>query len=249
MNTEAPARPLEGRISLVTGATRGIGRAIALGLAEAGAHVIAVGRTQGALEQLDDELKANGLDCATLVPLDLKDGDGIDRLGGVIYERWGRLDVMVAAAGLLGVVTPIAQLDVKIWDQVMAVNLTANYRLIRSMDPLLRRSDAGRALFLSSGVAADPRAFWSAYAISKAGLEAMAKIYADETAHTPVRVGVINPGPMRTRMRAQAFPGEDPQTLPAPEEIVPLVLEQLAPSAEPTPQVINFKDWRAAGAG
>lgn len=246
MNTDTQARPLEGRISLVTGATRGIGRAIALGLAEAGAHVIAVGRTQGALEQLDDEFKAKGLDGATLVPLDLKDGDGIDRLGGVVHERWGRLDVLVAAAGLLGVVTPMAQLDVKIWDQVMAVNLTANYRLIRSFDPLLRRSDAGRALFLSSGVAADPRAFWAAYAVSKAGLEAMAKIYADETAHTPVRVAVINPGPMRTRMRAQAFPGEDPESLPAPEEIVPLVLEQVRPDAEPTPQVINFKDWRAA---
>jgi NAD(P)-dependent dehydrogenase (short-subunit alcohol dehydrogenase family) len=246
VNNSAPARPLEGRISLVTGATRGIGRAIALGLAEAGAHVIATGRTQGGLESLDDEIRARGLDSATLVPLDIKDGDGIDRLGGVIFERWAKLDIMVAAAGLLGVVTPMAQLDVKIWDQVMAVNLTANYRLIRSMDPLLRRAEAGRAVFLSSGVAANPRAFWAAYAVSKAGLEAMAAIYADETAHTPVRVAVVNPGPMRTRMRAQAFPGEDPMTLPEPHEIVPLILEQVRVDGQPTPGVVNFKDWRAA---
>jgi NAD(P)-dependent dehydrogenase (short-subunit alcohol dehydrogenase family) len=241
---EHSARPLEGRISLVTGATRGIGRAIALGLADAGAHVIAVGRTQGALEALDDEIKARGHAAATLVPLDLKEGDDIDRLGAVIHERWGRLDLLVAAAGLLGVVTPMAQLDVKVWDQVMAVNLTANYRLIRSMDPLLRRSEAGRAIFLSSGVASNPRAFWSAYAVSKAGLEAMARIYADETAHTPVRVAVVNPGPMRTRMRAQAFPGEDPQTLPPPEEITPLILELARPDAEPPAEVVHFKTWR-----
>jgi NAD(P)-dependent dehydrogenase (short-subunit alcohol dehydrogenase family) len=248
VSPDQPTRPLEGRITLVTGATRGIGRAVALGFAEAGAHVIATGRTQGALESLDDEIRARGLDSATLVPLDLKDGDGIDRLGGAIHERWGKLDVMVAAAGLLGVVTPMAQLDVKIWDQVMAVNLTANYRLIRSMDPLLRRSDAGRAIFLTSGVAANPRAFWSAYAVSKAGLEAMARIYADETTLTPVRVAVINPGPMRTRMRAQAFPGEDPMTLPEPEQIVPLIVANATAASDPTPEVVNFKDWLAAQA-
>jgi NAD(P)-dependent dehydrogenase (short-subunit alcohol dehydrogenase family) len=217
---------------------------VALGLAQAGAHVIAVGRTQGALEALDDEIRGMGLQSATLVPLDLKDGDGIDQLGAAIYERWGKLDILVAAAGLLGVVTPMAQLDVKIWDQVMAVNLTANYRLIRSMDPLLRRSEAGRAIFLSSGVASNPRAFWAAYAVSKAGLEAMARIYADETAHTPVRVAVVNPGPMRTRMRAQAFPGEDPNTLPEPAEIVPLILELARPDAEPPSEVVHFKTWR-----
>ena len=132
----------------------------------------------------------------------------------------------------------------KIWDQVMAVNLTANYRLIRSMDPLLRRSEAGRAIFLSSGVASNPRAFWAAYAVSKAGLEAMARIYADETAHTPVRVAVVNPGPMRTRMRAQAFPGEDPNTLPEPAEIVPLILELARPDAEPPSEMVHFKTWR-----
>jgi NAD(P)-dependent dehydrogenase (short-subunit alcohol dehydrogenase family) len=243
---ENPARPFEGKISLVTGATRGIGRAVALGLAQAGAHVVAVGRTQGALEALDDEIRGMGLESATLVPLDLKDGDGIDQLGGAIFERWGRLDILVAAAGVLGLVTPMAQLDVKVWDQVMAVNLTANYRLIRSMDPLLRRSDAGRAIFLSSGVASNPRAFWSAYAVSKAGLEAMARIYADETTHTPVRVAVVNPGPMRTRMRAQAFPGEDPNTLPDPAEIVPLILEMARADAEPPAEVVHFKDWREA---
>ena len=164
-----------------------------------------------------------------------------------LNEIW-RQSARVSAAGLLGVITPMAMLDVKVWDQVMAVNLTANYRLIRSMDPLLRRSDAGRAVFLSSSVAKEPRAFWAAYAVSKAGLEAMARIYADETEHTPVRVAVINPGPMRTRMRAQAFPGEDPMTLPEPHEIVPLILENVMPRAQPSGEVVNFKDWRAGRA-
>lgn len=245
MTQTNPARPLEGRIALVTGATRGIGRAVAIGLAEAGAHVVAAGRTQGALESLDDELLAKGLERATLVPLDLTKPEDVDPLGGVIHERWGRLDILIAAAGMLGVMTPMAQLDLRIWQQVMTVNLTANYRLIRSMDPLLRRAEAGRAVFLTSGMGSNPRAFAAAYGVSKAGLAAMAKIYADEMTHTQVRVAVVNPGPMRTRMRAQAFPGEDPQTLPAPEEIVPLILEQLVPGSDPTGDVVNFADWKA----
>ncbi len=247
MNTHSsPAASLDGQITLVTGASRGIGRAIALGLAQAGAHVIAVARTQGALEELDDEIRSFG-GSATLVPLDLHDGDGIDRLGGAVHERWKRLDILVSAAGVLGLTTPIAHLDPKVWDQVMAANLTANYRLIRSFDPLLRQSRSGRAIFLTSGAATRPRAFWGAYAASKAGLNALAATYADEVEHTQVRVSVLNPGPMRTRMRAQAFPGEDPMTLPEPGEIVPLVFELISAHA-PAPGVISFPDWKAAQA-
>jgi NAD(P)-dependent dehydrogenase (short-subunit alcohol dehydrogenase family) len=233
---------------LVTGATRGIGRAIALGLARAGAHVIALGRTQGALEALDDEIRAAAGERATLVPLDLEDGDGVDRLGASLYERWGRLDILVGAAGLLGLTTPVAHLDPKVWERVIAVNLTANYRLLRSMDHLLRQAEAARVVMLTSGAAQRPRAFWGAYAASKAGLEALAAVYADEVDNTAIRVAVVNPGPMRTRMRAQAFPGEDPMSLPAPEEIVPLILDVVGPQSSPAPGVISFPAWREARA-
>jgi len=247
MTSDSPTPDLlEGRVALVTGATRGIGRAIALGLAKAGAHVIATGRTQGALEELDDEIRQAVGDRATLVPLDLREGDGVDRLGGVIHQRWGKLDILVGAAGLLGVTTPIGHLDPGVWDQVLAVNLTANYRLIRSMDPLLRAASAGRALFITSGAARRPRAFWGAYAASKAGLEALAATYADEVEHTQVRVAVLNPGPMRTQMRARAFPGEDPASLPAPDEIVPLVLQLVRPDLTPPTGVVSFHGWKAA---
>jgi NAD(P)-dependent dehydrogenase (short-subunit alcohol dehydrogenase family) len=238
-------QPLTGRIALATGATRGIGRAIAIGLAKAGAHVIAVGRTQGALEELDDELRGLGCEAPTLVPLDLMNGEGIDQLGGAIFQRWGRLDILIGAAGILGVTTPVPHMDPEVWERVLKVNLTANYRLIRSMDPLLRAAGEGRAVFLTSGAAARPRAFWGAYAASKAGLEALAAVYADEVEHTAVRVALVNPGPMRTLMRARAFPGEDPMTLPAPDEIVPLILELVAPGTEPPKAVVNFRDWTA----
>jgi NAD(P)-dependent dehydrogenase (short-subunit alcohol dehydrogenase family) len=239
-----PSPSLQGRIALVTGATRGIGRACALALAGAGAHVVALGRTQGALESFDDEVQALGRGGATLVPLDLRSGEAIDRLGAALYERWGRLDILIGAAGALGVVTPVAHLEPKTWDQVIAVNLTANYRLIRSLDPLLRQSDAGRAVFLSSGVAAAPRAYWGAYAASKAGLETLARTYADEVEQTPVRVAVVNPGPMRTKMRAQAFPGEDADSLPAPEAITPLILQLVDPASAPaSAATIDFRAW------
>jgi NAD(P)-dependent dehydrogenase (short-subunit alcohol dehydrogenase family) len=242
----APSPSLDGRIALVTGATRGIGQAIAVGLAGAGAHVVAVGRTQGALEALDDEIRAIRGESATLVPLDLADGAGIDRLGAAIFERWGKLDICIAAAGLLGLTTPVAHLDPKVWDQVIAVNLTANYRLVRSVDFLLRQAEAARLVFLTSGAAARPRAFWGPYAASKAGLEALAAVYADETDNTAIRVAVVNPGPMRTRMRAQAFPGEDPLSLPAPEEIVPLILDLVGVQSSPPTGVISFPAWREA---
>lgn len=237
---------LRDRIALVTGATRGIGRAIAVALACEGAHVVAVGRTQGALEELDDEIRARTGARATLVPLDLTDGDGIDRLGAALFERWGRLDVMIGAAGVLGLLTPVAHLDPKVWDRTLAVNLTANYRLIRSMDALLRKAEAGRAVFLTSTVGQAPRAFWGAYAASKAGLESIAFTYADEVEHGSVRVAVVNPGPIRTKMRAQAFPGEDPETLPEPSEITPLILELVRPGSEPPRSVISFPSWRQA---
>jgi NAD(P)-dependent dehydrogenase (short-subunit alcohol dehydrogenase family) len=234
-------KPLTGLVALVTGASRGIGRACALGLAQAGAHVIATARTQGALESLDDEIRKATGQGATLVPLDLKDGQGIDQLGGAIFERWKKLDILVSAAGELGMLTPVAHLDPSVWERTIALNMTAQYRLIRSMDPLLRASAAGRAVFFTSGAARNPHAFWGAYAATKAGLEALVETYRDETAITKVRPVLLSPGPMRTRMRATAFPGEDPETLPAPEEIVPLVLELVRPDREPPTGVVRFE--------
>ena len=238
---------LKGRIALVTGATRGIGQACAVGLAEAGAHVIALGRTQGSLEALDDQIFAATGEHATLVPIDLRKPEGLDPLGAAIHERWGRLDILVGAAGVLGALTPVGHLDPKGWDMIMAVNLTANWRLIRSMDPLLRASDAARAIFFSSGVAQRPRAFWGAYAASKAGLDALVATYDDEMESTAVRAVSVNPGAMRTKMRAGAYPGEDPMTLPEPREIVPLIVELARPDREPPRrEVISFRDWKAA---
>jgi NAD(P)-dependent dehydrogenase (short-subunit alcohol dehydrogenase family) len=244
MTTSSPSKPLAGRIALVTGATRGIGAAIALGYAEAGAHVIAVGRTQGGLEALDDKIFAATGEHASLVPLDLMDGDAIDRLGLALYERYKRLDILVGAAGYLGGLTPVAHIDPKPFDQVIGINLTANYRLIRSMDPLLRLSDAGRLIFLTSSVAKTPRAFWGPYAAAKAGLEALVASYCDEMANTPVKACVVNPGGMRTQMRKVAFPGEDPMTLPAPEEIVPLMVDLARTDQDPPAGVISFRDWK-----
>jgi len=219
---------LAGRVAVVTGASRGIGRAAALALGAAGAHVIALARTVGGLEELDDEIGAAG-GATTLVPLDLADFAGIDRLGAAIHERWGRLDMLFGNAGLLGLITPLAHLEPGVWDSVIAVNLTANWRLIRSLDPLLRQSDAGRALFVSSGVVAHAVPYWGVYAASKAALEALVKVYAAEIRQTAARANVINPGPLRTRMRAQAVPGEDPRTLKPPEALAPDVVRMLSP--------------------
>lgn len=219
---------LEGRIAVVTGASRGLGRAAALALAEAGVHVIAVARTVGALEELDDAIKAKG-GSATLVPFDLKDFAAIDRLGAAIYQRWGRLDMLLGNAGMLGALTPVAHLDPRTFDGVMTINLTANWRLIRSLDPLLRQSDAGRALFVTCGAAATFTPYWGAYAVSKAALQALVATYAGELVQTRAKANLIDPGPMRTRLRAQAMPGEDQATLPAPEDLAPEVLRMLSP--------------------
>ncbi|THD76193.1 MAG: SDR family NAD(P)-dependent oxidoreductase [Phenylobacterium sp.] len=239
--------PLTDKIALVTGASRGIGRAAALALAEAGAHVVAVARTQGGLEELDDQIRSATGQSATLVPLDIADGEALDQLGYVLFRRFGRLDVLVHAAAILGPVTPVSHVEPKHWDQVVAVNLTAAFRLIRTTEPLLRAAEAARAIFLTSGVAARPRAFWGPYATTKAGLEAMVRTWADELETTKVRAAILNPGPMRTAMRAEAMPGEDPLTLPDPSEIGPLILE-LAQAELGLPEVtVAFADWKKAG--
>lgn len=236
------SRPLFGRLALVTGASRGIGRAAAIELARAGAHVIALARTQGALEELDDAIRAAGSE-ATLVPCDLKDVDALDRLGAAIYERWGKLDILVGNAGVLGPVSPLGHIDPKHWDEVLAVNVTANWRLIRSLDLLLRAAEAGRALFVTSGAGhtADFKPYWGPYAVSKAALEALARTYAAETATTSrVKVMLVNPGPLRTRMRATAMPGEDPLTLKTPEDLAPKLIQLLSPDWGETGKLYDF---------
>jgi len=215
---------LAGKVAVVTGASRGLGRATALALAAEGAHIIATARTQGGLEELDDEIKKVSGQSATLVPLDITDYPGIDRLGAAIFERWKKLDILVGNAGVLGKLTPVPHLEPKVWDDVMAVNVTANFRLIRSLDPLLRMSEAARAVFVTSGAAHKAPAFWGAYSISKAALEAMVKTYANEMATSTVRANLFSPGPTRTKMRATAMPGEDPNTLPSPEEVAAQLL-------------------------
>ncbi|WP_174801224.1 SDR family NAD(P)-dependent oxidoreductase [Martelella limonii] len=213
------SKSLEGRLAVVTGASRGIGYFTALALAKEGAHVIACARTVGGLEELDDAIKADGNGTATLVPMDLSDMGAIDRLGGSIFARWGKLDILVANAGVLGVISPLAHVEAKVFEKVMTVNVTATWRLIRSLEPLLLQSDAGRAVLLSSGVAHTCRPFWGPYAASKAAVEAMARTWAGETAHTALKVTSVDPGRTRTAMRAQAAPGEDPATLPHPSEV------------------------------
>nr|WP_255720695.1 SDR family NAD(P)-dependent oxidoreductase [Acuticoccus kalidii] len=221
--------PLGGRIALVTGATRGIGEQIALELGRHGAHVIAVGRKIEDLEALDDKLKAIGGE-GTLVPLDLTDGQGIDRLGASIFERWGKLDVFVGNAGVLGRISPLAHIPAKVWQEAIDVNLTANWRLIRTLDPALRRSDAARCVFITSGAATKLRANWGAYSISKAALNALVQTYVAETGSTAIRANLFSPGPLRTRMRAAAVPGEDPNTLEPPEAVAPLVAAMCVPA-------------------
>ena len=231
---------LEGRIALVTGASRGIGRASAIALAKAGAHVILVARTVGGLEETDDEIqKAGG--SATLVPLNLRDFDAIDRLGASIYERWGKLDALLGNAGVLGQLTPLAHLEPKTFQEVMEVNVTANWRLIRSLDPLLRQSDAGRVLFVTSGAARKHIPFWGAYAMSKSALEILALTYAVECEPTNIKVNLINPGPMRTLMRKKAMPGENPEDLVKPEDMAFKVVEMLSPSYTLNETIINFQ--------
>lgn len=231
---------LAGKLALITGASRGIGRAVALSLAAEGAHVILVARTVGALEEVDDEIqKAGGT--ATLVPLDLTDFEAIDRLGGTIFERWGKLDILVGNAGILGPLTPTGHISPDEWDKVFAINVTANYRLIRSLDPLLQRADAGRAVFVTSGAAQKCRPFWGAYSVSKAALEALVKTWANEVEKTELRINMVSPGPIATKMRAKAMPGEDPATLKSPEDLAPLFLELVSEDCTRHGDVVSFQ--------
>ncbi len=231
---------LAGKVVLVTGASRGIGYAAAIEAARRGAHVVAVARTVGGLEELDDEIQDLG-SSATLVPLDLRDGDAIDRLGAAIFERWGALDGLVANAGQLGVLSPLPHVKPEDFDKVMAVNVTANYRLLRATDLLLRQAAAGRVVFVSSSSARSARPFWGLYAASKAAVDAMAKAYAGEVAQTKVKVNVFYPGAVRTAMRAKAMPGENPETLPKPAEIAPQLIDLVSPSVKENGRLFNVE--------
>jgi NAD(P)-dependent dehydrogenase (short-subunit alcohol dehydrogenase family) len=233
-------KPLADRIALVTGASRGIGHAAALALARAGAHVVATARTVGGLEELDDAIKAEG-GTATLVPLDLRDFDGIERLAGAIGERYQKLDILVGNAALGGSNSPLDHFQPKEWDDVMAVNVTANWQLIRHMNFWLRRSDAGRVVFLTSGSSANARAYRGLYAASKAALETIARTYAAETATTPIKVNLFSPGPTRTRMRAGVMPGEDPTTLPPPEQVAEAIVSLCLPDFLETGKLYDYR--------
>lgn len=229
------------RLALVTGASRGIGRAVALELARQNWRVIVVARAQKALEKLDDEIRALGGE-ATLIPLDLRDGSAIDQLAAPLFERFGKLDGLAACAGALGSLTPAHQATPAIIDETIQVNYLANQRLIRALHPLLRESDAGRAVFLTSGVSKNPRAYWAPYAAAKAALDALVISWAAEIGNvTPMRANLFNPGPTRTSMRAKAFPGEDPMTLPTPEEVAPSVVAMLQPSYDQNGAWIQFE--------
>ena len=233
-------KSLASRIALVTGASRGIGAAVALELAQAGAHVIAVARTVGGLEELDDKIKAAG-GTATLVPLDIKDMDGIARLALALNDRYGRLDVMIGNAGILGVLSPLAHVEPKDFDSIFAVNMKANWQLIRTMDPLLRAAPAGRAVFVTSGLSWAGRAYTGLYGASKAALDAMARSYAAETATTHVRVNLFSPGATRTRMHASGWPGVDPDTLPSPEDVAKTILPLCLPACADSGKVYDYR--------
>ncbi len=231
---------LTSRIALVTGASRGIGYATARALARAGAHIIAVARTQGGLEELDDDIRKDG-GTATLVPLSLTDSDGIARLGAALNDRHGKLDILVGNAGVAGPSSPLGHIDLKPWNDVMAVNVTANFQLIRCMEPLLKNSDAGRAVFVTSGAANKAAAYVGPYAASKAALETLVRVWAHETASTKLRVNLFNPGPIRTRMRATVFPGEDPMTLDTPEQAAEFIIPMCAPEWTETGKFYDYQ--------
>lgn len=232
---------LEGRLAVITGASRGIGAAVAQRFAAEGAQLVLIARTVGALEELDDAIRAAGGKQPLLVPHDLRDLDGLDRLGASLNERYGKLDILVGNAGILGPLTPVGHIPPDIWQEVMDVNVTANYRLIRSLDPLLRLSDAGRAIFVTSGAASGRMAYWGPYAVTKAALEALVRTYAAEITKTRVRANLLSPGPIRTAMRAAAFPGEDPMTLRTPDEISDLFVALAEPACTKNGEVVEAR--------
>src|ERR1700734_2582022 len=233
-------KPLTDRIALVTGASRGIGYATARALARAGAHIVAVARTQGGLEELDDEIRKDG-GSATLVPLNLTGFDGMARVGAALNDRHGKPDILVGNAGVSGPSSPLGHIDMKPWNDVLAVNVSANFQLIRCMEPLLQKSDAGRAVFVTSGAANKASAYLGPYAASKAALETLVRVWAQETATTPIRVNLFNPGPIRTRMRATVFPGEDPLTLDTPDQAAEFIVPMGAPSWTDTGKFSDYK--------
>ncbi len=234
---------LAGKTALVTGASRGIGRAIALMLAKAGAHVLALARTTGALEELDDDIRAAG-GTASLIPMDLTDDNGIESLAAALAERFETLDILALNAATLGELAPLTDIDPKVWRRTLDLNVTANWRLIRALDPLLRKSPDARVICLTSRVGGErARAFWGAYGVSKAAFELLAGTYAEEAKNANISVAIIDPGPMRTAMRAQAMPGEDPETLPRPAELAPLVYCALTEKADGVLRLV-FREWK-----
>lgn len=233
-------KPLADRIALVTGASRGIGAAVALQLAEAGAHIVAAARTVGGLEELDDKIQAAGSG-ATLVPLDMKDSDGIARLALAINERYRKLDILVGNAGMLGMLSPLGHVEPKAWDDILAVNVTANWQLIRTMDPLLKRAPAGRAVFITSGLSWLAKAYCGPYGASKAALNALARTYAAECASTNVRINLFNPGPTATRMYKSGWPGIDQTTLPTAEAVARAVVPLCLPECAESGKVYDFR--------
>jgi len=233
-------KPLAGRIALITGASRGIGFPTAVALAREGAHVVATARTPGGLEELDDAIRAVG-GTATLVPLELRDVEGIARLAAALDERYGRLDVLIGNAALGASNSPLDHFHPKEWDEVMAVNVTANWHLIRFCNPLLQKSSAGRVVFVTSGSSTNARAYRGLYAASKAALDTMARTYAAETAATPIRVNLFNPGPTRTKMRAGVMPGEDPLTLPPPETVAEAIVPLCLPSFTESGKLYDYR--------
>ena len=232
---------LAGRIALITGASRGIGAAVALRFAAEGAHVVLAARTVGGLEEVDDSIRAAG-GSATLVPVDLRDFIKIDELAAKLFDRWGRLDILVGNAAEFGVFSPLAHIDPAVWAEVIDLNLTANWRLIRAMDPLLRAAPAGRAIFVTAGVARGVFPYWGPYAVSKAGLEMLVKLYAGEISKTRVRANLIDPGIVRTRLRARAFPGEDASRLAPPESVTDAFLALALPERGRNGEVVMAAD-------
>ncbi len=236
-------KQLKDKIVLISGASRGIGRAAAIEAAKRGAHIIACARTKGALEELDDEINQLGAS-ASLVVFDLSDFDAIDNLGAQIFERFGRLDALIGNAGMLGVLSPIPHISPKEFEKVIAVNLIANYRLIRSMDLLLRKSDGARVVFVSSHAAKSAKPYWGLYASSKAGLDALVKSYAGEINSTNIRANIFYPGAVRTAMRAKAMPGENPNKLPHPSEIAPALIDMILPEFEQNGKIFDVQKGR-----
>ncbi len=234
---------LHGRVALVTGASRGIGYYLALELAARGAHIIALARTVSGLTELDNQIREKGA-FATLVPLDLHHMENIDALALSIKKRWKKLDIIVANAGILGTLSPIAHIENTVFEDVFQINLFSQWRLMKALEPLLRESDAGRAILLSSSVAHDARPFWGAYAASKAALEMIARCWAEELKQTPIKINCVNPGATRTAMRAKAMPGENPETLPSPQEIAQKIVHLFSPDLKETGKLFNVRKNR-----